>query len=308
MRKLPVIRSVSEVFSGVTRHYFQLAFLALPAVLVLLFVSAYQYWILYKVGFYSLAERMSGREAPGDIAATYGKMLSAIPWAQIVPVILIGALASAIAAVRWHRFVLLGDGSSPILRREDLQYLWTTVKVLFFLFLFFVVVSAGGGIVIAVIAGAAAGAGDDGGFAELGLLFLVLIPLVLVGYALMIGVTMRLLLALPAVAVGADGGVIETWHATSGNTWRIAGYTLLIYIPMFVVFAILERLILGTTEAMTDNGGMVIAAMTVLLGIVLYLYFLMTQITMLSVAYREIVGLPGGHEGEATVAEPSPGL
>ena len=308
MRKLPVFHSVGEVFSGVTRHYFQLASLALPAVLVLLAGTAYQYWVLYKAGFYSLPERMTGTEAPGEAVAIYGAMFSAIPWAQIIPVFLIGALASAVAAVRWHRFVLLGDGTSPLLRREDFRYLWTTVKVFFFLFLFLLVVGAVGGVVAAVVAGVVSGmgeaAGENGPLAALGLLSLILIPLIFVGYALMLGVMLRLMISLPDVAVGVDRGVIDTWRATGGNTWRIAGYALLIYIPMFIVFAILERLVLGTTETVADSGGMVVAAITVLLGVALYLYFLMTQITMLSVAYREIVGLPGTAEGEPA-AEPS---
>jgi len=307
MRKLPVFRSMSEVFSGVTRHYFQLASLALPAVLVILVGSAYQYWILYEAGFYSAAERMTGRETPSEVTAIYGEMFSAVPWGQVVPVFLIAVLASAVAAVRWHRFVLLGDGSSPLLRREDFRYLWTTVKVFFFFFLFLIVVSAVGGIFVAIIAGtvsAMGGAAGEGGPLALGLLSLVLIPLVFVGYALMIGGMLRLMLALPDVAVGVDRGVIDTWRATGGNTWRIAGYALLIYIPMFIVFAILERLILGTTEAVADSSGMVIAATTVLLAVALYLYFLMTQITMLSVAYREIVGLPGAYP-EAQEAVPA---
>lgn len=312
MRKLPVFRSVSEVFSGVTRHYFQLAALTWPAVVVLLAGTAYQYWVLYQAGFYSLSEHMTGRETPAEMSAMYGEMLAVIPWVQVIPIFLIAALASAVAAVRWHRFVLLGDGSSPLLRREDFRYLWTTVKIFFFLFLFLLVVGIVGGVAVAIVAGAVAavqGSADgDGSLAALGLLSLLLIPLVFAGYALMLGVMLRLMIALPDVAVGVDRGVIDTWRATSGNTWRIAGYGLLIYIPMIVVFAILEHLILGTTEAVADDGGMIVAAITVLLGVALYLYFLMAQITMLSVAYREIVGLPGGHEGEATVAEPSPGL
>jgi len=138
----------------------------------------------------------------------------------------------------------------------------------------------------------------------MGLASLVLIPLVTVGYVLMLGVMLRLMTALPDVAVGVDRGVIDSWRATSGNTWRMAGYGFLIYVPMIIVFAILERLVLGATEAVADNGGMAVAVITVLLGVALYLYFLMAQITMLSVAYREIVGLPGPAGGEAA-AEPS---
>jgi predicted ferric reductase len=56
------------------------------------------------------------------------------------------------------------------------------------------------------------------------------------------------------------------------------------------------------------GGGAVLMVLVAAVGLAAYFYFLMLQITMLSVAYREIVGLPGGHEGEATAAEPSPGL
>ena len=47
MRKLPVIRSVSEVFSGVTRHYFELLGVAafpILATLVVIMLSGFLLW------------------------------------------------------------------------------------------------------------------------------------------------------------------------------------------------------------------------------------------------------------------------
>jgi hypothetical protein len=125
-------------------------------------------------------------------------------------------------------------------------------------------------------------------------------------YLLVLGFLLRLMLALPDAAIGQPGKVIGIFPASQGNTWRMVGYGVLIgLIYTAILFGLV--LILGLLGAVIGGGAIAVLLLGAV-GLAAYFYFLMLQITMLSVAYREIVGLPGGHEGEATVAEPSPGL
>ncbi|MEX0838551.1 MAG: hypothetical protein WD034_03385 [Parvibaculum sp.] len=310
MRKLRVFRSVGEVFAGVTRHYFQLLFVAWPAVILLLAGTAAFYWLLFQAGLYGMAgvERAVG--SPEEVLERYREALAAYSMATIVAVVLAMLLAQAVAAVRWHRFVLLGEGGSVPFRREDLQYVWTTLKILFFWILFLLVLSAVVGVIAVIVIFAGAALFGDGApsLAALGPAGIVLLPLGVVLNVFMLGVVVRLMLALPDAALGGGQGVLGTFAATSGNTWRISGFALLIYLPVFILLAVVEGIAGLALTSAADLIGSIAAVVSAIISLALYLYLMMTQVTMLSVAYREIVGLPGGHEGEATVAEPTPGL
>lgn len=58
MRKLPVFRSVGEVFSGVTRHYLQLILAAWPAVILIAVGAVLYVWAYREAGFGELIELM----------------------------------------------------------------------------------------------------------------------------------------------------------------------------------------------------------------------------------------------------------
>ena len=305
MRKLRVFRSVGEVFSGVTRHYFQLLFVAWPAVVLIAVGMALYFWVLYRAGLASYGA-MDSAASPDEVLARYGNALEGIPVWAVVTAVAVMMMASAVAAVRWHRFVLLGDASSVFLRREDFRYVWTTVNLFFFVVLFAIAI----GLVVGVAA--ALFALLMGGFDAIassgltvGILALLSIPLLFVGYALMLAFVIRLMLALPGAAVGAGKGVIETLRATGGNMWRIAGYTLLIYVPFTIGVVLIQYIVAAALDAADGAGGVLGAVFAAIVALAVYLYFVMTQITMLSVAYREIVGLPD----DATLAtgpEPTP--
>lgn len=307
MRKLPVFRSVGEVFAGVTRHYFQLLFVAWPAVVLLLAGTAAFYWVLYQAGLYGLTGMEQTAGAPEDVLERYREAFAAYSIVAIVAVVLAMVLAQAIAAVRWHRFVLLGEGASVPFRREDVQYVWTTLKILFFWFLFLIVLSAVVGVIAAIVifAGAVLFGDNAPSLAVLGPAGIVLLPLVVVLHVFMLGIVMRLMLALPDAALGGGKGVLGTFAATSGNTWRISGFALLIYLPVFILFAVVEGVTALALTSAADLIGSIAAMASAFISLALYLYFMMTQVTMLSVAYREIVGLPGDAP-PAVVVEPAP--
>lgn len=307
MRKLPVIRSVSEVFSGVTRHYFQLVALTWSALLFIALSVGLNIYTYYQNGMNDVFELMRQEGAPsGQVLERLQEAAAAAERDPLYYVAyLMFMLASAVAAVRWHRFVLFGESRAAFLRFEDARYLWTLVK-LFMLTLLAVLIFIGAtaGIVYAV--------SDLIEMPEQAKLppfagFLIFIAIVAL-YIFIVGLILRLMMGLPDAAVGQSGKIFRAFAATRGNTWRLGGYAVLMGLLTLLVL-IAEILIVGFfLRYVLWQSPLVWALVVVVVAAASYFYFLMLQITMLSVAYREIVGLPGGHEGEATVAEPSPGL
>lgn len=300
MRKLPVFKSVGEVFSGVTRHYFQLVAASWPALVFMVAAIGVCVWSLGQAGISATFEMMREGRPVGETFAAYEAATSALGPLYYVGS-LIFSLASAVAAVRWHRFALLGSGRADLLRTEDGRYIWTFVKIVLVFFLFIVVLmiafAVAGALFVAVT-----GLGDGGGQAENGApLAVAMITAIVVAavYLICFAVMMRLMLALPDAAIGQAGRVLLVFKATRGNTWRMLGYFLLVWIPAFLGMAI----VIGVFVAMPGMFGALLAAT---MGTAAYIYFLMTQVTMLSVAYREIVGLPAdasaGAAGETAPA------
>lgn len=302
MRKLPVFRSVGEVFSGVTRHYFQLLFAAWPAVVLIAIGVVLYAWAYQQAGIGDLfALIQSGAPAEEIAAAAEAIDRGAMGPAYLGAVIVIFA-ASAVAAVRWHRFVLMGEHSGVLLRVEDFRYIWTFIKVLllYFLLIFVGVFLVFGIQTITTISS------ESGNTGVAGILGIGAVLLVVFGYLYILGVLLRMMLALPDASIGNPGKVFVTLARSEGNTWRMVGYALLIGIAYGLIA--LGLVVVLSLIAAALGGGAALTVLVAAVGLAAYFYFLMLQITMLSVAYRELFGLPGGHEGEATVAEPSPGL
>lgn len=302
MRKLPVFHSVGEVFSGVTRHYFQLLIAAWPALIFVIVAMGLYAWSYYEAGIGTLFELMKAQEpSSSEITAAFLAVEQNISSPIYYTAFALMTVASAVAAVRWHRFVLMGAAGGVLLRMEDARYIWTFIKVMLLYFLMAI-------LLFAVVFGIAAVSGiakEGGNPAGAGFLGMVLVVGMVVGYLLIIGFFMRLMLALPDAAIGLSGNVRAILKATQGNTWRMVGYAVLIGL-LYGVMMIGLILILAIVGAVLGTGPAL--AVSAIVGTAAYFYFVMLSITMLSVAYREIVGLPGGYEGEATAAEPAPGL
>jgi hypothetical protein len=113
-------------------------------------------------------------------------------------------------------------------------------------------------------------------------------------------VASRLVLVLPHVAIGQPSNLRFIWKQTHGNSWRILGYTLLVSLLAFVglLLMLLVNWLLGmpmaqTPEALKDMVDHPTAFL--IAGVVdlpIQMAWVMLTITMLSVAYREIIGLP----------------
>jgi hypothetical protein len=295
MRKLRVFRSVGEVFSGVTRHYFQLLVASWPAVVVLFLSAGVYYWVYFTSGVVELIAAAQESNDPTTVLAVYERLFSGGNGLILTLSIIVGMIASALAAVRWHRFVLLGDGNVSFLRSEDGRYIWTFIKVwaLYVLTAVFLVAGIVGGVVLIGPAIRADTSGVMVGLVSLGGIFVVL---------LFGGYVTRLMLALPDAAIGQAGRVFTVFRMARGNTWRLIGYTFLILLMMVVVVLIAFLLagVVGALLLLLGQPGLAIATIVgVVLYVAIYLYFVMVGITMLSVAYREIVGLP---QADATPA------
>ncbi|MDZ4381624.1 MAG: hypothetical protein U0942_09810 [Parvibaculum sp.] len=301
MRKLPVIRSVSEVFSGVTRHYFQLVALTWSALLLIALSVGLNIYTYYQNGMNDVFELMRQEGTPsGQVLERFQEAAAAAERDPLYYVAyLMFMLASAVAAVRWHRFVLFGESRAAFLRFEDARYLWTLVK-LFILTLLAVLIFIGAtaGIVYAV--------SDLIEMPEQAILppfagFLIFVAIVAL-YLFIVGLILRLMMGLPDAAVGQSGRIFRAFGATRGNTWRLGGYAVLVGFLTFLVL-LAEILIVGFfLRYILWQSPLVWALVVVVVAAASYFYFLMLQITMLSVAYREIVGLPVS--GEPVVSPP----
>lgn len=284
-RKLPVFASLGEVLSGVTRHYFQLLVVAWPAVVFILGAAFALGWQYYEAGvFQAYVSNDGGPDMDAILAA---QLRLSAPEAQAVSWIaqLVLILASAVAAVRWHRFVLLGEGANgfgniKLIRREDGAYLWATFKLIV---LFAVAIVA---LVILVTSVATLKLPVEVNL----LLGFVVFVVAFWGYLTIF----RFMLALPDASLGQGGRVFAMFGASAGNSWRLFALILLVGLSIFA-FAFVVAVVLGLAvkafgiEMAASPAAVAVAAIVYLAA---YLYFLMAQITMLSVAYREIIGLP----------------
>ncbi|MGV8996890.1 MAG: hypothetical protein ACOH12_08095 [Parvibaculaceae bacterium] len=293
MPKFQVFKSVGEVFSGVTRHYFDLIWTARFAVAVFLAATAV---LIFRVGVVTPDGVVGGNGFNGAMLA-YAMARSSL----LVFVAFIALVAATLtAAVQWHRFVLLGERSGPVFGQFKVEYFWTAVKL--GVVGFVVIVST---IIVLSIPFA---------FGLLGGSFRALNPfgvLVFIGciYIFLLVWTVRASLALPDVALGGTGSVFNAWEKTEDSSFRLLGYSLLIQIAVLLgtnVIPLLVFLLVKMLSAslITSLEGME-RIVTSFLCLPLQLYALMIAVTMLSVAYREIIGLPVAPDTSADAASPA---
>ncbi|MCE9651058.1 MAG: hypothetical protein K8R18_15675 [Parvibaculum sp.] len=289
MNRLPVFRSVGEVFSGVTRHYFQLLFVSWPAVLVTVAAGGLIGSMYRSAGYVAAMTANNGKPDLEAMLAAQARLYSGTGGLLLLAAFLVLVLASSVAAVRWHRLVLLGEGAgsaSPVrfLRAEDGRYIWTYIKVFLLL--------AGLVMVFGIVLASLSVLKTRGNVSSQGPLMLIVVPVALFFYFWVLTVYMRASLALPDAAVGMGGRVGAVFKASSGNGVRLVGYVLLIALALMVVTGV-AMFGLGVVAAVLAKFDARISLAIGLIAYVgLYMYFLMIGITMLSVAYREIVGLP----------------
>lgn len=303
MKKLPVFRSVAEVFAGVTRHFFELVRVGLvPIVLSFGIVGAAAVW----VDDPSLVQRFIDVDLPLDVeqpeeqdtvAAEDDRSRSTL----FALAVLVSYLVYVPAIVSWHRFVLFGEKSPPLMPRwEDMRYVVAVLK-LAIACLFFMI---------------------PAGIAVFGLVWIVqqfpgleegalwspqyisAAVALIAGYFVVTGILMRISLALPNASVGGKGGIEEMIFRTQGNTWRLIWFNTLLILPMSViavVYGVVMKFVLGL-----ELEGVSPPLLAYLANVPLTLYLSMLSVTMLSVAYREIIGLPVSGEPDVSPPDVAP--
>jgi hypothetical protein len=302
MRKLPVFRSVREVLSGVTRHYFQLLAAAWPAIFILIAASGVTVWNYYSSGYFEAAMTVQDQSDIAQLEALQREIYSGANGFLILLMTLISAVASAVAAVRWHRLVLLGEGTSgsrrniKFVRVEDGAYIGAVIKIALVAIVALLLIGALVAVPVMLL----------GAENIQGILSLVIAVLAVAAYFWLISLFMRLMLALPDASVGQGGRLRAVFKASAGNGWRMLGLALLLGVVTIIglmVVLFLLGLAIGLLHRADDGVSIVAIIGGVVVYIAAYLYFLMTQVTMLSVAYREIIGSPPV-EGLGTLVEP----
>lgn len=174
------------------------------------------------------------------------------------------------------------------------RYLWTSLKLtLVLLFAVFVLAmlvmfaAIGGSNVAGFHTEAGKSVGSTLAFIAIGLAYIAL------GYYVF-----RFSLAFPDAALGQGGSISEAWTRTEGNGWRLLIYGLLVQTPSSAITWIGGFVIGVVVKTVLSLAGVATPDLTMKIGMVFILPIMLFQwmvtVTMLSVAYREIVGLPSG--------------
>lgn len=157
-----------------------------------------------------------------DLGSPWGDG-SEFSWDSIWPVAL-QLIASIVAyssiAVNWHRYVLLDDVAEGWDRLRIDGLTWKYIGNFFLIALVGTLVAVPplliGSLIVAIYATA------------IGDVQLLIVPVILAVYASVIVILYRLMVKLPAIAIGRnDFGLKQAWAATDGNSWRILGLLLL---------------------------------------------------------------------------------
>ncbi|MEQ8268043.1 MAG: hypothetical protein RH982_12665 [Parvibaculum sp.] len=303
-RRLPLARTISEVFAGATGNY--VAFLSIVRIQVFFVVLglALIVWSGYRAGIGDVPN-MLRLGLPGEPGRyVLGMLISRMSSFEFYAGVALAFVSSAIVAIRLHRFILLADTKPPPLAAYR-RYAWTLTKVALVYGLF-------GFFVYYVLTLLMLPAQVDYVMEHRGSLLVVWIFNLVFGLVrtvLASAVSMRLSLALPDAATEGRGRVISTFVASHGNTWRLVLCDLAVRCARLLL---LWGLALGCgavsgsfLEEFGKLEGATAFVVLLVLGAPLYFYLLMLEVGLLSVAYREIVGLPGSREGQPA-SEPAP--
>jgi hypothetical protein len=270
---LPVLPTVRQAFGTIPAHWLSVVriFWAWAAVMGVLVAS----WLLtFPVQVFPPFGTPPSPESFTPPSA--GFVLTAI----LLPVV--GLLALSSTAVAWHRLILLGEQPPAI-------YLGLGKPVIRYLGRFLLI-----GLVALPI---------------LLLCLLLLSPLLFrlppptpfappsLGHLLALSIAnlivplpallviSRLVISLPGIAIGRPMTLSEAWQSTAGNTGRLLGGTLLVYVPSYVIGLAIQ---LATWPPRWPPSGNLMAA--VLLNFLVGFLVAVAAISFLSLSYRFLIG------------------
>lgn len=272
--KLPVWKTIVEVFAVTARHTGDLLRFAWPWLIVLIAVSLALYSAYFETERAQLAAGGSG---------------SSSLW---VLTLMVSTLIGALIAVPWHRRILLGEhqtlSKGLALDSRKLAYAVKTVAIIATLAL---------PLVPLVWTGSAEPASDVETQTATELFLAIFLPvLAFVAFFAWVFVLNRVSLILPATAVG-NGSVTlgSAWSATKGNTLRLALVsTIATFLPLMLPLGLAYWLAPATAAALDASTApnAIAFAVTNTINELLTIVFGMLFVTFLSLSYRHFFGNP----------------
>lgn len=177
-----------------------------------------------------------------------------------------------IIAVAWHRFILVGDAAPGKFHLQFGRREGRFLLVSFFLVLLFMP-----GFIISM---ATMEFRDPSGGPTASLIGFVGLLLMMVALYYFV----RLSLLLPAVAVDEPINARLILERTRFNFWRLVALIVLTSLPIVVIFWLVA--------ALSDAIGLPIIVPLIVYAVV-YIFFAIANVAVLSIAYRELIGPPG---------------
>ena len=279
MPVLPILGTIADAYRFIAtnrRDFIALAYL--PVLLTALVQVAL--FLPFGDVFTTALQPPQGDPTPEELTAYATSFLALM---AIVLMMLLASLAIYTPfGVAWHRLFLRGPEGGTIgqalrWRQRHSRFLGRVLSLV-------VLVMLLSGLLGAVVAGAAGGiAGGGGRFVAAMLLAYFLVALGLV----------RLLLVLPATAVG-DVGVNfgEAWQMTRRNTWRLLLALFAGAIPVVALESIFERALTAAFDIDTVYGSLpLFFALALIQQAFNYVGFAVIT-TVLSIAYRDLKAAP----------------
>ncbi|HUD50501.1 hypothetical protein [Parvibaculum sp.] len=273
-RKLPVFSAAREVYAGVIRHFWDLLRAAWIPVLLVVAVRSYA-----EFRFAQFAPPSGLDSTPDEVMRAY--FMTILPTFLEIGIFL--WVGWAMMAVAFHRFVLIGEktrglgGTGLIFGRKELLYFWSALKI-------FVIWALSAPVLSIPILVGSIYAYDRLYHPDWNTFDAWIMPAAVladvIGWVVLVPLVLRAALVLPHVSLGGESNIRYIWRRAEGNTWRLLVLMLLVtMLPALLFFAIAFI-----------SAPVPLAATA--LGAVAYVILGMLSTTALSVAYREIVGLP----------------
>jgi hypothetical protein len=216
MRKLPVFKALGHAIRSTTDNIGFAFHVSWPWVLILLpfNVATNLYMVLNGL-------ETGGEPDPTKIG-TY--------FTVATPLILASIVAYASIAVNWHRYVLLDEIAQGWQRLRIDSLTWRYIGNFILVVLILVACSIPAGLAIGLVGFLANTVlGEE-------LLVVFLVPAIGVLYAFAFVIAYRLLVKMPAVALGRrDFSMGDAWRATRGNSWRMLGLLILFLLCLVLI-------------------------------------------------------------------------
>jgi hypothetical protein len=253
--KLPVWKTVADIYIVTARHALELLRFAWPWLAVLIIASGALYWGLYSAEQEALQSHI---------------MSSASLW---YTTLFVSTAIGAAIAVPWHRTILLNETQTAAANLKA-----DATRLTYFAY----------ALMLGVAPFALLYAVDWSKPQSATVVFASTVALLLTW-----PIFNRLSLILPAIAVGHNNVTIQNvWQATHGQTIRLLATSLLQIVPFFAVIVAVVFLAPDTDPAANQVQSRFAFTASNVLWEIAAIFIGMLFVTFLSLAYRHFFGLP----------------